>query len=420
MTTDTGTKALEAPFARTVGTLAPIAIILASQAYATISLIPNFASAWHTSDEGAAWATTSFAIAFAFGSLLAAPLSHRLGRRGALVWSISAMAVITMLVPFTESLLSGSLVRAVQGVAAGVFSPVVYAYFGQRLPASRLATAITIISCSLGGCLVVGQVAAQLLEPVFGWQSLFWISGPLLALSAVAVHKVMLPDLPSPTAAEGSPQKAEPSAPAPRSGLLRIVPFLVGGVISLGGITSAYTAIQLYGPSGLAGDHDAMLGLRASALPALVLSVVLAPVLARIVPKWRAAGALTVCGIGLGTAALLNDSVVGMGAAMFFTMLASSSATPALVQSTGAAAGAAAGTALAVFSFVLNLCAGLGAQVPAIFGEFVPTALFLAAAYLIAALVVTLFGPTGAQPRKDKIAARGVPSEKAEPVTQPS
>ena len=417
MTTDTGTKALEVPFARTVGTLAPIAIILASQAYATIPLIPSFASAWHTTEESAAWATTSFAIAFAFGSLLAAPLSHRLGRRGALVWSLSAMAVITMLVPFTESLLSGSLVRAVQGIAAGVFSPVVYAYFGERLPASRLATAITVISCSLGGCLVVGQVAAQLLEPAFGWQSLFWVSGPLLALSAVAVRKVMLPDLPG-SPAKGSPRNAEPSSTAPRSGLPRIVPFLLGGVISLGGITSAYTAIQLYGPSGLAGDHQAMLGLRASALPALAASMLLSPLLARIVAKWRAAGALGLCGIGLGAAALMSDSVIGLGAAMFVTMLASSSATPALVQSTGQAAGPAAGTALAVFSFVLNLCAGLGAQVPALFGKFVPTALCLAAVYLAAALIVTLLGPASARPHK--VAARGAPGEKAEALTRHS
>jgi len=99
-------------------------------------------------------------------------------------------------------------------------------------------------------------------------------------------------------------------------------------------------------------------------------------------------------------------------------MLASSSATPALVQSTGQAAGPAAGTALAVFSFVLNLCAGLGAQVPALFGKFVPTALCLAAVYLAAALIVTLLGPASARPHK--VAARGAPGEKAEALTRHS
>ncbi|MDX3058924.1 hypothetical protein PV394_27925 [Streptomyces sp. NE06-03E] len=70
----------------------------------------------------------------------------------------------------------------------------------------------------------------------------------------------------------------------------RLLRLLVIVVPLLGSLTAIYTVVQLYGPADLVGDPGAMLGLRASALPAMVLA---APALGRFPPLRPAAASLT-------------------------------------------------------------------------------------------------------------------------------
>ncbi|WP_435209998.1 MFS transporter [Streptomyces sp. bgisy034] len=405
-------SAPEAPFARTLWTLAPAAVILACQAYLSIPLMPYLADAWHVTQEASAWATSAFAIAFACGSLLAAPLTRWLGRRATIAWSFAVLAAFTAIMPLTGDLLSGSVVRALQGLAAGVVPPVVYVYFGERLPGERLAVGITIFSSCLSGCLVIGQMAGQLLAPAAGWDSVFWISAPLLAVAAVLIYKVMLPDALPPA----SHETGRSTAAAPRLG--RLLPLFLSALVVLGGITAAYTAVQLYGPEQLVGDANAILALRAGALPALIASVLLAPALSRIGAGRRAAGALVLAALGMAAAGLAHDSVIGLGAALFVTMLAATTAGPALIQAVGTAAGASRATALAVYGFLLNLGAGLGAQVPQLFGQFTGVALCVAVGFGVAALLVGFLASSSAGTGRTRTARQSVPAEQAPTTTR--
>ncbi|HEX5594549.1 MAG TPA: MFS transporter [Micromonosporaceae bacterium] len=367
-----------APFAATVSTMSIIAIVLASQAYATIPLMPHLGKAWGVSEASAAWTTSVFAIAYAGSSLLSGSLADRYGRRVVVAASLAIMAVATLLLPMAGSLTVGCALRAVQGAMAGFFAPVVYTYFSERLDPTRIALALTIVSCSLGGTLVIGQVSGQVLADTLGWAALFWFSAPLLALGAFLAWKVMLADPPrvKSTAAKDSHFWAVPgSAP--------LIPLFACALAVLGGVTAIYTAVQLYRPAGLGGDADALLALRASALPALIIAVLVTPKLSRIAALPRAGGALAVAGIGLLNAAILADNVAGLAVALFICVLGTSAAGPALIEAVGAGAGSARATAIAIYSFLLNFGAGAGAQLPSVVGGFTQLAALLAVVFAV-------------------------------------
>ncbi|MFJ7155267.1 MFS transporter [Streptomyces sp. NPDC101118] len=378
----------QAPFGATVAVMAVVGLVLGSQAYVTIPLMPQIAEAWDVSQSSAAWATSAFAIAYACGSLLSGPLADRFGRRSAIWSTLAVMAVATVAVPLAGGQGTGLALRAVQGVAAGVFAPVVFAYFGERLPAQRLALALTTVSAALGGALVFGQLAAQFLEAQLGWSAVFWITAVVLALGAVAARKVMLPDAPR-TTRGGFAFGNVLSSP-------RLVPLFVTALAVLGGVTAIYTGVQLYGPDSL-GDPDAMFALRASALPSLLVAVLAAPKLAHVKPTTRACGALALAALGMVGAALSGDSVLVLGIALFVTMVGASTAGPALVQAVGGAAGADRATAIAVYSFLLNLGAGLGAQVPQSTDVFTHLALWIALAFVAAIGLVALAAKASAR-----------------------
>jgi len=357
--------------------------VVVGQLYVTIPLIPRLASAWEVSAGSAAWATSAFAIAYAFGSLISGPLSQRHGRRAVMVGSIAAMAVVTSVVPLAADLTAGSLLRAAQGLLAGAFVPMAYAHLNATVPATRLPTALTMISASMGGTVVLGQVEAQLIDSVLGWRAVFWGTAPLLVVAAVVVRRVM-----------GRPGPA-PAGPSPYSHafLLRTAPLYLITLLVAGSITAVYTGVQLYGPAALVGDNEAMLVLRISALPALVGAVLLARTLTPLPIGVRLFGAFALSTVAMTVTAFTADSPLGIGVSLFLFMLAMSTAGPALVQSVGAGAGAAPTTAIAVYGFVLNAGGGAGARLPAALPGLTGLAALLAAilatasAYLLRAML---------------------------------
>jgi hypothetical protein len=169
-----------------------------------------------------------------------------------------------------------------------------------------------------------------------------------------------------------------------------LIPLYLISAVGAGSLTAIYTGVQLYGPAGAAGDGATLLGLRASALPALLAAVLLAPALARVQAGRRAVGALVVTAAAMLVGAFGSDDTVAVGAALFVFMAGFSTLGPALVQLVGVRAGAAQTTAIAVYGFMLNVGAGAGVQVAALFDRFTPLALSLALA-----LAVTTCGILG-------------------------
>lgn len=362
-----------APFAATVATVSVMGVLVVGQMYVTIPLMPQLADAWNVSTGSAAASTTAFAFAHAVGSLVSGPLSTRFGRRTVMVTSVLAMAVVTAVLPLVGSLVPGVGLRALQGLFAGSFIPMAYAYLNARFEPRRASLALTVVSACMGATVVIGQVEAQLVASLAGWVWVFWGTVPLLLAGAAVSWRVLLPEGRQETGPAGershSPLRAALSP--------RVIPLYLVILVGAGSLTAAYTGVQLYGPDDVAGGGAPLLALRASALPALLGAVLIAPALARVPAPRRAVAALAV------TAAAM------LAAALFAFMAGFSTLGPALIQSVGARAGAAAQTtAIALYGFTLNVGAGAGAQLAALFDRFGDLALFLALALAVAALGV--------------------------------
>jgi predicted MFS family arabinose efflux permease len=368
-----------APLAPTVATVSVMGVLVVGQMYVTIPLMPELAGAWGVPAGSAAASTTAFAFAHAVGSLLSGPLSTRLGRRGVMVSGVLAMAVVTAVLPLAASLTAGVTLRALQGLFAGSFIPMSYAYLNARIAPHRVSLALTVVSACMGATVVIGQVEAQLVASLFDWAWVFWGTVPLLLAGAAVSWRVLLP--------EGRQSAGGDGTSGLRAALgTRMIPLYLVILVGAGSLTAVYTGVQLYGPAGVAGGGAPLLALRASALPALLCAVLAAPALARVPAPRRAAGALAVTVAAMLAAALGADDAVALGAALFAFMAGFSTLGPALIQSVGARAGAAAQTtAIALYGFTLNVGAGTGAQFAACFDRFTALALLLALALAVAA-----------------------------------
>jgi predicted MFS family arabinose efflux permease len=374
-----GGDATGAPFGRTVATLALVGMVVVGQMYVTIPLMPQIGVAWRISQEAATWATSAFALGYAVGSLTSGYLSKRHDIRALMAGSIVVMAFVTVLVPFATGLGGGSVLRATQGFLAGTFLPMAYSYLNARIPSRRLPLALTTVSCALGGTVVTGQAQAQLLTAGFGWRSVFWLTAPLLVLGAVVVWKVLLPG-----------PGGRPAAAALRgtSGFRRLIPLYLVALVVAGSLTGIYTGVQLYGPGQLVGDHGAMLALRASALPGLLVTVLLAPVLGAVAALLRAAGGFVVAGVGMLAAVVFVDSAVGLGAALLVFVMGISVVSPAIVQTVGAAAGARQSVAIALYDLMLNLGSAAGVHLPSLLPDLADLAALLAGITGVGAVIV--------------------------------
>ncbi|WP_194236107.1 MFS transporter [Streptomyces acidicola] len=365
-----------APLATTVATVSVMGVLVVGQMYVTIPLMPELADAWGVPAGSAAASTTAFAFAHALGSLVSGPLSTRWGRRTVMVANVLAMAVVTALLPLAPSLTAGVVLRALQGLFAGSFIPMSYAYLHARIAPHRVSLALTVVSACMGATVVIGQVEAQLVTAWLGWVWVFWGTVPLLLAGAAVSWRVLLP--------EGRLSAGGLSGLRGALGA-RLVPLYLVILVGAGSLTAVYTGVQLYGPVDVAGGGAPLLALRASALPALLGAVLVAPVLARLPASRRAAGALVVTAVAMLAAALGGDDALVLGAALFAFMAGFSTLGPALIESVGTRAGAAAQTtAIALYGFTLNLGAGAGAQLAAFFDRFAALALFLTFALAVA------------------------------------
>ncbi|MHB9864549.1 MFS transporter [Streptomyces sp. YIM S03343] len=377
-----------APMAATVTTVSVMGVLVVGQMYVTIPLMPDLARAWGVPTQSAALSTTAFAFAHAAGSLISGPLSNRFGRRTVMVANVLAMAVVTALLPLAAGLTTGVVLRAVQGLFAGSFIPMSYAYLHARIAPHRVAPALTVVSACMGATVVVGQLEAQLVASAVGWVWVFWGTVPLLLAGAAVSWRVLLPE-PRQTPPPGADRRRPSDLRAALGG--RLVPLYLVILVAAGSLTAVYTGVQLYGPEGVA-DEGALLALRASALPALLGAVLLAPALARVPAPRRAAGALAVTVAAMLAAALGGNGAVALGAALFVFMAGFATLGPALIQSVGARASAAQTTAIALYGFTLNVGAGAGAQLAALFSHFTALALFLALALTLAAAALRYAG----------------------------
>ncbi|MDE5064051.1 MFS transporter [Wolbachia endosymbiont of Drosophila chauvacae] len=339
-----------APFGATATVVAATAIVVLSQLYGSIPLFGPVSAEFTTGEGTVAWVQTAFGIAYAAAFIAWGPVVDRFGPRRVMLTGQLALIVATVLASFAPTFVWLVIGRVVQGAVAASFAPAAFSYLGSRPAPGRRILSVTVLTSSFLASAVIGQVAAQVVTGSLDWRWFFRLSAVALVATALSVRLVFLPDPPT-TGASGNPVTV-------LIRLLSRIPvllLLVATMCILGPMIALYTAI---GSSGLA-DGNALLVLRASALPALVWAPFGDRWLSRVAPRRRLTAALVLAAFAAGAVAVTSESVVGTGIAMFVVAGAAAVSAPAMIQTITGYAPGQRGSVTALYTCFLFLGASI-------------------------------------------------------------
>ena len=128
---------------------------------------------------------SAYSIALAISTLIVGPVSDRVGRRKVLVVGTALIAVMLFLHSFARHYESLLLVRALSGMACGVYSGSMVAFVGDYFPYNRRGWATGWIMTGVAAGQVIGTPAAILLANTYGFQAPFVAFGGLIAIASV-------------------------------------------------------------------------------------------------------------------------------------------------------------------------------------------------------------------------------------------
>ncbi len=376
-----------APLARTLLVFTLTAVLSSGQLYVVIPLMHDMATGWKTPQGALTWLVTAFGVGYAAGFLIFGPLSDRYGRKRLISFGLPVAAVATALVAAAPGPEVAIALRVLQGVAVAIFPPAAMAYMAERIEPHRRTVALATVTSGFLAAAVLFQVAAQALGPIVGWRGMFLISAAAFAVAAVAARAVMLTDPPREVPGSFlSAYRAVPTLLATPALLLRYV----ATVTILATFVAVYTGLQLAGPAGVAGSPDALMALRISGLPSMIIVPLLTPLLIRVPAARRGAYLLALAALALAAIAVTGPGVVGLALLLAVYVLGVAAGAPAVNENIGVIAGRSRGTALALFTFSLFLGGSLGPQLATVFigGGFGPLMYGMAGLLLLGVLAL--------------------------------
>ncbi len=189
--------------------------------------LPTFSRELHASTSGLQWIVDAYTLTFAALLLLAGAIADQYGRHRALAGGLAVFAAGSLAAAFTQTTSELIAARAVMGIGGAFIMPAtlsiitnVFTDHAERTKAIGLWSAVS----GLG--VAIGPVAGGWLLGHFGWDSIFLVNLPVVAIALVAGHWLV------------------PPSRAPQSQRLD----LTGAVLSVAAFTGlTYTIIE--GPS---------------------------------------------------------------------------------------------------------------------------------------------------------------------------
>ena len=157
--------------------------------------LPALMKEWHLARPAFVPVQTAGMVGMMVGGFIGGFIGDRFGRRVALLGSVVAFGVLTILVSFASGVGLLTLLRFFAGLGLGGAMPNAAALSSEYVPRRQrpFAVTLTIVCVPLGGSLA-GLVGGQIL-PRFGWRGLFLVGGILPLVMAAVLVKV-LPESP--------------------------------------------------------------------------------------------------------------------------------------------------------------------------------------------------------------------------------
>jgi AAHS family 4-hydroxybenzoate transporter-like MFS transporter len=155
------------------------------------SALPALMREWSLPRPAFVPVQTAGMIGMMVGGAIGGLVGDRFGRRVALLGSVVAFGILTVLVSVTGGVAVLATLRFFAGLGLGGAMPNAAALSSEYVPSRQrpFAVTLTIVCIPLGGA-VAGFVGAQIL-PRFGWRGLFLVGGIVPLVVAAVLLKVM-------------------------------------------------------------------------------------------------------------------------------------------------------------------------------------------------------------------------------------
>lgn len=175
---------------------------------------------WGLTPSGASALTAVGLLGVMAGALAAGPLADRIGRRRAMVWTVVAFSVVTLLCAVATGPVVFGVLRFLAGLGLGGVLPVALAMVAESGRAGRTGSATTTLMTGYHAGAVLTALLGRLLIEDLGWRVMF-VLGALPAVVLVPLLARRLPDLvPAAPEQDGSTTR-NPIAQLVRGGFLR-------------------------------------------------------------------------------------------------------------------------------------------------------------------------------------------------------
>jgi MFS family permease len=157
-------------------------------------MAPAIQRAFHLSETRFGLLATVNLFVFAVSSLISGPISDRIGPRKVIFAGVAVWAAATIGSALSTSFPMLLGFRALVGVGEGAYGPSANSLLCADAPEEKRGRALGIynVGMAVGG--TTGLVAGTMLEPVIGWNGVFWVAGAPSVLLALAAAMVRVPE----------------------------------------------------------------------------------------------------------------------------------------------------------------------------------------------------------------------------------
>lgn len=331
-------------------------LLVVSQIYLAIPLIPLISQIFGVSQAAASWIGSAFGFAYALGFLIFGPLCDRYSCKVVLVPGLAVLALTTYAVGASSSFENLVQLRGLQGFVAAAFAPTALAYVSEIIPQPARAIGIACVSTGFLLAGIMGQVYSSIVSLNYGWRWVFWFLAIAYAIAALTVAK-LLPD-----SVRQKPSASILSVYRNMAALLRSPSLLAAyaaALMVLLSFVAMYSGLGPYLSNRYGINQNNLLFIRMAGIPGMLLS----PLVGSFIQRWGSknvvVSGLVLAAISLGLEAVSGQlSILVIVSGIFVTGI--SATVPALITLVGSIAAEARAAAIALYTFVLFFGASLG------------------------------------------------------------
>lgn len=164
--------------------------VVALQQTLMVPLLPDFPKILHTTPDDVSWLVTATLLTAAVATPIVTKLADMYGKRRMMIVAMVMMVIGSVICAVGESFTMLVIGRAFQGFAASLI-PVGISIMRDELPKERVASAVALMSATLGIGSALGLPLSGLIYESLGWEAIFWLSTVVGVLLIVAVLSVV-------------------------------------------------------------------------------------------------------------------------------------------------------------------------------------------------------------------------------------